>query len=160
MTPESTTPSAAAEIEDRMLTASGTALCAASATLDRWSRTLSAIAILALFLATPRPTSILLAFAVTGAAGLVQAFYAIRLAFDGPIFAAWHQGGNIAAAMESFDAVLVRCGLSGKRPPHRELADRVRGTRRLLHAQFTFFALQVASGLGGTIAMILTGANR
>jgi hypothetical protein len=160
MTPDPTVPEIADAVQDRMLAATGAALCAVSFTIDRWGRTLSALGVLAIFLAAPRPGWVLLAFGLVGVAGLGQAFLACRLAFDGPIFAAWRDDPSILAATRSFDAALVRCGLSAKRPGGRNLADRVRGTKRLLQAQAALLAAQVLTGLAGTLGFILTGVTR
>lgn len=129
--------------------------------LERCSLLLTTVALLALVVA---PLAFLprqgLCLAV--AAGLTAQFFALRTAFDQPLFAAWARywqkpEADPEADLASFDAALAVAGL---RPATtgslRPLADRIAGARRLLRLQSLCCIVQISGWLAAALAVILT----
>lgn len=127
-------------------------------TLERGSLLLTAVALLALIIG---PLALLarqgLFLAVL--AGLCSHWFALRTAFDQPLFAAWARrwwepGADIAADLRAFDAALAASGL---RPdtagPSRPLAARIAGARGLLRRQGFCCAFQVLGCLVAVLAI-------
>jgi hypothetical protein len=87
----------------------GLSLCEAASKLDAWSRALFLASFLALLLGVPvfdAPHVIMTATCLMCAGG--EDFFAWRLAFDRPIFAAWARldKDRLTAAQRAFDAAL------------------------------------------------------
>ena len=149
------TPEAAAQAENAV------ACLALGQSLERLSLALTVVALLALAIA-PLPLAPRLALCLAAAAGLVAQYYALRTAFDRPVFAAWARrwrdsGADPAADLAAFDAALAAAGL-GPSPagPIRSLADRLAGVRRLLRRLGLCCILQVVAWLAAILLIILT----
>jgi hypothetical protein len=128
----------------------GVSLCEAGRALDGWSRLLFVAAILpwlAIFPAVPPPILLALTAAGIAFAG-IEAYHALRLAFDRPVFAGWARCGEetLPEAMQAFDAALAQSfGRRHASGGHRSLIGRVQGARRLFFRQAVCFAGQVAT---------------
>jgi hypothetical protein len=128
----------------------GSALCSASARIDAWSRLLAGISLAAGALASP-PTPYWPAL-LGGAllAGLIQLVFALRTAFDRPVFEFWTSRSHEidSGMLKAFDEALVEQGLTsaGK---NRPMPARVAGVRRLVLRQTIAFSLQLAAVLVG-----------
>lgn len=129
-------------------------------TLERGGLLLTGAALLALVVGQPALLP-RLGLYLAVAAGLVAHFYALRTAFDRPLFAAWARHwqepeADPAADLAAFDAALAAAGL---RPaaagPLRPLADRIAGARRLLRRQGLCFILQIVGWLAALLAVAL-----
>ncbi|MDR1276975.1 MAG: hypothetical protein LBL72_11455 [Candidatus Accumulibacter sp.] len=124
----------------------GVSLCEAGRTIDDWSRALFLAALLSgLWIASPPPNFFALAAGVVFAG--FEAWHALRLAFDRPIFAAWARCDDDALpeVLRGFDAVLApQQGTAGD-GTLRPLSARVAGVRRLLLCQAVCLGGQAAS---------------
>lgn len=137
------------------------ALLSLGRTLERGSLLLTAVALLALIIA---PLTLLsrqgLFLAVL--AGLASHWFALRTAFDQPLFAAWARrwrepGADIAADLSAFDAALAASGLRpGTAGPSRPLAARIAGARDLLRRQGFCCAFQVLGCLLAIATIAIT----
>lgn len=142
----------------KALSTIGVALGETGRAIDRWSRLLTGVALLACALPPPAgaiwPVTLIAALG----AGIGQLYFALRLAFDRPIFAAWinqedadpDRTGDLAA----FDAALAATGLRLAAPTPRPLAERVRGTRHLLRMQTTLFIVQIIAAAAGVLLLL------
>lgn len=142
----------------KALSTIGAALGETGRAIDRWSRLLTGVALLACALPPPAgaiwPVTLIAALA----AGFGQLYFALRLAFDRPIFAAWTSREDIAPDMTSdlaaFDAALAATGLRPAAPATRPLTERVRGTRHLLRMQTTLFIVQIIAAAAGVLLLL------
>ncbi|MDR1934059.1 MAG: hypothetical protein LBS49_00445 [Candidatus Accumulibacter sp.] len=131
------------------LLAVGVALCASGRRVDAWSRMLTGVTLLLLLFlplaldkdeAEAAPPGMALAGLII-AFGFCQMYYALRLAFDRPVFAHWlRQPEDDAARLAAFDAALAQLDL--RRPAPRPLAERILGVRRLFRRQLLCLAVQ------------------
>lgn len=119
--------------------------------LDRWSLTLVAIALLGLLLCREDASPVArLGLLASVAAGGAQKVWALRVALDRALFAQWARRWQRPAAtpesdMAELDRALAAAGLrAAPASPARDLAQRVRGARRLLAWQGAALALQAA----------------
>lgn len=137
------------------------AFLALGRSLERCSQLLTAAALVALVVA-PLATPARLGLYLAVAAGLAAQFFALRTAFDRPLFAAWADRWQKPAAdptgdLMAFDAALAAAGL---RPAAtgslRSLADRIDGARRLLRRQGLCCIVQVVAWLATLLAVALT----
>ncbi len=137
---------------DRQLAAIGGAICAAAGRIDAWSRPLALLALAALLLPQVTATSAA-ALAASVLLGLLQAYWALRLAFDQPVFAHWAAKADedATSALAAFDAALSGLGWPVA-DAGRPMAQRVAATRRLLRRQGLACAAQ---WLAATIALLL-----
>jgi hypothetical protein len=108
----------------------GVSLCEAGRALDGWSRLLFVAAVLpwlAIFPAAP-PSSLLALMAASTALAGIEAYHALRLAFDRPVFAKWAQCGEdvLPEAMKAFDAARTQLF----RKNHVSIHARKRATRQ------------------------------
>ncbi|MDR0439973.1 MAG: hypothetical protein LBI59_03190 [Candidatus Accumulibacter sp.] len=118
----------------------GVSLCDASGRLDAWSRALFLASLLIVLFGAPAFDVRLMAAACLACAG-GEAFFACRLAFDRPVFAAWARLDE-DGAMRAFDAALKHAW--GKNPAaDLPLSARVAGVRRLAVRQAAAFAGQI-----------------
>jgi hypothetical protein len=126
----------------------GVALCETSRTLDSWSRLLTGLAVLDFLLRQLLHGFVAFsggfpAFGLTpliAVSGFIQVGYALRLAFDRPVFAAWAghpENATVEKSLGAFDALLKQSGAT------RPLSERVAGVRRLFRCQLACFAAQV-----------------
>ncbi|GHT89972.1 hypothetical protein AGMMS49545_01900 [Betaproteobacteria bacterium] len=139
----------------------GVALCETSRALDGWSRLLTGVALVdilfrlsLLWMAMPAREFCLTPLMVIF--GFIQAYYALRLAFDRPVFAAWAahpENATPEKSLQAFDAMQKPTSEST-----RPLSERVAGTRRLLHRQLACFAAQVFLLLVITLWMFWSSA--
>ncbi|MDR1647824.1 MAG: hypothetical protein LBR88_07310 [Zoogloeaceae bacterium] len=127
----------------------GLSLCAAGRTVDGWSRLLLLAALL-VWLLSPRdsaspfttPLAIGLGFAA------LEAWHALRLSIDRPVFAAWARtpAEHLPAAMRAFDASAAWVfGRKSDDNGVRSLRERVEGARRLFRRQIACLAIQSIS---------------
>lgn len=136
----------------------GVALGETGRAIDAWSRLLTGVALLACALPPPAGAIWFVILTAALAAGFGQLYFALRLTFDRPIFAAWidredadpDRTGDLAA----FDAALAATGLRPAAPSTRPLAERVRGTRHLLRMQTTLFIVQIIAALAGALVLL------
>lgn len=119
------------------------ALCATSQRIDAWSRPIVLLALAAAALPAPSPLW-LPTLCVLVACGLLQLFWALRLAFDQPVFAAWSRADADPQNLAAFDAALAELGV-GKPISCRDLPQRLAGVRRLFRRQLLAFAGQLAA---------------
>jgi hypothetical protein len=143
---------------ERMLLTCAAALLDQGRILDRLSRPLTAAALIGLLslpVLTPTPPGAVVAAAIVAAiAGLVQVYFAIRVAFDAALFN--HLASTSGAPdFASMDAALARLGLAPHRRPERPADARVAGARRLLKFQTFAVVVQVVSILGGVVLTLL-----
>lgn len=120
--------------------------------LDRLSRPLTLPAFGALLVA-PRmgvrlPWASLTLLAAIGMAGLLQAWFAFRVAFDAALFQALGTDGALDG-LPSLDGTLTGLGLMPEGKAGRPPVARARGATRLLAIQARLVVLQVALILGG-----------
>lgn len=95
----------------------------------------------------------------TSIVGCWEKYYAIRVNFDRQVFADWAKqwsgpdGLPPGETMAEFDAALIKMGLR-RRPveTQRSLAERIAGSRRLLHKQALCLGLQCAILVGAVLA--------
>lgn len=135
------------------------ALLAVGRRLDLAGLLLMAAALLALVLAPLALGPRLALLGVVGA-GLAEHIFALRTAFDRPIFAAWSRrwhdhGAHPEADLAAFDQALADAALrpaSAAAP--RPLAGRIAGARRLLLRQGQCLMLEVAAWLLAVLLVI------
>lgn len=127
------------------------ALCATSRRLDAWSRLCAALALAACALPAPSPLWAP-ALGTALACALLQLFWALRLAFDQPVFAHWSTTPADTETLAAFDAALAPLG---KTPPSgRSLEQRLLGVRRLFRRQLLAFGGQLAVTLGAALLLL------
>lgn len=122
---------------------------------------LTAAALLALVVA---PSALLprLGLYLAVAAGLAAQFFALRTAFDQPLFAAWARHWQQPEADPQVDLATIDAALAtaGLRPaatgPLRPLAERIAGARRLLRRQGLCCIVQIAGWLAAVLVIALT----
>jgi hypothetical protein len=85
-------------------------------------------------------------FALSLAAGLVAATYAIRLRFDIAVFERWAASSDLDAAMQAFDARLQRF-MPWRRVAPRSMSERIAGAERLRRRRNGWFGLQLLAWL-------------
>lgn len=140
---------------DRQLAAIGCAICAAASRIDAWSRPLALLALAALLL--PKVTAAsAAALAASVLLGLLQAYCALRLAFDRPLFAHWAEAadGDATSALAAFDTALTGLGWPVA-DAGRPLAPRVAGARSLLLRQGQAFAAQLLAASSAVLLLSL-----
>lgn len=136
------------------------ALLALGRQLDRAGLALTAAALLALVLA-PLPWMAGAALLGVVLLGLAEHWFALRTAFDVPVFAAWarlwRQGdAEPETDLADFDAALASLGLRpSAEGPLRSLQARARGARRLLGRQALCLGLQVAGWLAAVSLLMI-----
>lgn len=126
--------------------------------IDAWSRVLAFASLLSLLWpALPDVPRLLLALAL--AAGLLQAWWAWRVALDARIFATWAatwqlpDGASPEDSLQRFDRALGNWlpGAAARQPP-QTLAERIRGARALLARQLLALGAQSMCILGAVVA--------
>lgn len=112
--------------------------------LDWISRGLTLLGAAAILLGTyaAAPLSITGLAVLAVLLGLVQSYFALRVAFDAEIFA---RLADNAFSATSFDDAMKSLGLSKDDRLSRPMSERARCAMRLLRGQAIFLALQVAS---------------
>lgn len=133
------------------------ALLAVGRRLDLAGQLLMAAALLALMLAPLALGPRLALLGVVGA-GLAEHIFALRTAFDQPIFAAWSrrwlaEGADPAADLAAFDQALADATLRPAGEP-RPLAERIVGARHLLRRQGLCLMLQLTAWLLAVLLVI------
>lgn len=146
-------------------------------TIDLWSLVLVVIALLGLLTIVaattfapaltvkPHPL-ILIGLSMSFTAGVVQKYFALRVALDAQLFAFWATDWTAATPSETrvqthlkmLDTALIACGLVAKESAAaRDLPSRVGGALRLLRRQLYALAAQLAA-LALVAAVLLTKA--
>lgn len=125
------------------------AILAVSRPLDNTSRLLSLCALVLLVL-HPGGPAVWAALALSIVFGIAECSFALRCAFDAPIFTSWarrwHQGNPPQEDLAAFDLALADSGLGPKAgAAPRPLAQRIAGVRRLVKNQVRYLALQVVA---------------
>ncbi|MDR1228730.1 MAG: hypothetical protein LBK55_06895 [Azoarcus sp.] len=133
----------------------GFSLCEAGRTVDGWGRAIFLATVLSgLPISSPPPNLFALAAGVVFAG--LEAYHALRLAIDRPVFAAWARldGDALPDALRGFDAALAKLAGKDERSGDalRPLSGRVAGVRRLLLRQAVCLGGQAAA-----LAVILSG---
>lgn len=141
--------------EDRQLAAIGCAICAAASRIDGWSRPLALLALAGLLLPQVTATSAA-ALAASVLLGLLQGYWALRLAFDRPLFAHWTVAADedATSALAAFDAALSGLGWPVA-DAGRPLAPRVAGARALILRQGQAFAAQLLAASSAVLLLSL-----
>ncbi|MDR1064123.1 MAG: hypothetical protein LBL48_09400 [Azoarcus sp.] len=133
----------------------GLSLCEAGRRVDGWSRAIFLATVLSGLLISPPPPNPFAFAAGVVLAGL-EAYHALRLAIDRPVFAAWAQldGDALPGALRGFDAALAKLAGKDERSDGvlRPLSGRVAGVRRLLLHQAVCLGGQAAA-----LVVILSG---
>jgi len=140
----------------RTLLVCAAALLEQGRTVDRLSRPLTAAALIAILfsqaIGTRLPWMLVGVVVLVAVAGLVEAYFAIRVGFDAALFR------HLASASEppdfaGTDAALTRLGVLPAATRDRPAEARVAGARRLFRLQMLSLVAQVLSVLaGGCIA--------
>lgn len=125
------------------------AMLAVSRPLDNTSRLLS-ISALVLLVLHPGGPAVRAALALSIVFGVAECGFALRCAFDVPVFTSWarrwHQGSPPQDDLAAFDLALADSGLGPKASAApRPLAQRIAGVRRLVKNQVRCLALQLAA---------------
>ncbi|WP_413458539.1 hypothetical protein [Herbaspirillum huttiense] len=133
------------------------AILAVSRPLDNTSRLLS-ISALVLLVWHPGGPAVWAALALSIVFGIAECGFALRCAFDIPIFTSWarrwHQGHPPQDDLAAFDLALADSGLGPKASAvPRPLAQRIAGVRRLVKNQVRCLALQGAAWVA-TLALL------
>jgi len=141
---------------DSALALVGVSLCEASTRLHAWSITLLWVTFISGVLQSPDAGVLLLMAALVPTSG--QVYFAWRIAFDRPIFAAWAQlrDDEHKAAQRAYDialSVLLKKNVSAERD--RSMSDRVMGVRRLHTYQIVALLGQVLVLLVGMIIFLI-----
>jgi len=128
------------DTQDRADGAALAALLAGQDTLARWSLWLSALALAALCFVPAREATTL-PLAVAALLGLPERYLAFRLRLDQRLFDALAAGriADLAALDRSLAHIGLRTAPEGGTRP---LADRLRGTRRLVRGHASIVAVQ------------------
>jgi hypothetical protein len=137
--------------ENDVAVAAAAALLGGGATLNAWSLMFGLTALLALFSTEfSWPSHIL--FAGSVAAGLIQAYFALRCTIDAALFS---RLGGEPDRYERLDALLTAWKLSESRQS-RTLQERIRAALDLSRQQRKLFYVQLAIFVvGATILLIL-----
>jgi hypothetical protein len=142
----------------KALAAIGIALGETGRTVNSWSRLLSGIGLLACALPPPAGTIWAVTLIAALAAGFGQLYFALRLSFDRPVFAAWEDrqcaDGDAATDLAAFDNALAETGLRRANQAPRALAERVQGARRLLQKQTILFVVQATATTTGALLLL------
>ncbi|MDR1848965.1 MAG: hypothetical protein LBQ75_02890 [Zoogloeaceae bacterium] len=138
---------------DSALALVGVSVCEVSAKLHSWSLALCLFASLAglALLVGSDYNPILTCLVPILAAASCQVYFAMRLAFDRPVFAAWARlpDDGQKEAQRAFDmalGMLLKKNIPAERD--RAMLDRVMGTRRLLLCQIVAILIQMLFLLG------------
>jgi hypothetical protein len=144
------------EMNDRALTAVTAALLERAHSLNVLSIALTVLAIAALIalslLDAGRP-ALVLALAISVAAGLTETYLALRVAFDSALFRLLAEN---ALDVTALDAAMTTLGLLPAATAGRPLGPRVTGARRLLVAQVAAAAVQLLLVLLGTAVAVIS----
>jgi hypothetical protein len=133
------------------------AICGVMATVLRRGRMLHAVSApvtVTSFIAAPTlavfggPSLLTIDASITFIAGLIEAFFAVRVALDADLFDDLAKG---RLDLDSLDTALERVGLASGQKVGRPLAARLDGARRLLRMQAGWLLLQLAT----TVAVML-----
>lgn len=128
------------------------ALLATGGPVGRTSLALAALALAGALVSPPAPLPARLLLAASLVLGLVQGWYALRVAIDARLFALAGLGDHLAA----LDRVLER--LRGSAPPaDRGVDERSRAALRLWRHQVSAAFLQAACLLGGGVWWLVAG---
>ena len=137
---------------ERSLMATTAALLAQGRLLDGLSRPLTLFALgsllVAPLLAMPLSWSLLMLLVAIGGVGLVQAYFAFRVAFDAALFQAL-SAGDALNGLPGLDGALAALRLMPERKAGRLAEARARGAMRLLLFQASLIVLQVVLIVGG-----------
>jgi hypothetical protein len=139
----------------------GLSLCAAGRTVDGWSRLLLLAALLVWLLSPRDPASLFTTILAVGLGfAALEAWHALRLSIDRPVFAAWARtpAEHLPAAMRAFDASAA--WVFGRKSDNgvRSLRERVAGARRLFRRQIACLAIQSIS-LGTSLVLTIFHAH-
>lgn len=127
--------------------------------LERASLLLTTAAVVTLLLAS-LPMLPRIALLAVLAAGLVGHFFALRTAFEQPVFAAWARrwhspGADLDADLASFDAAIAGAALHPAPPDSlRPLGERIAGARRQVRRQGFCCLLQLTGALAALLAFL------
>ncbi|MGO0790982.1 phosphatase PAP2/dual specificity phosphatase family protein [Herbaspirillum seropedicae] len=130
------------------------ALLGLSRPLDATSRmlTIAALVVLILLAVQPEAPSLWIPLTLSILFGIAEYVFALRCAFDAPLFASWarrwEQGILPPDDLAAFDVAIRESGLGHQPTPTRPLADRTAGARRLLRYQCRCLAGQIGGWLG------------
>lgn len=126
-------------------------------TLDHLSRLLTVAALVMLIgargLGVASP-ALVGALVLAVLAGLAEAYFAIRVAFDADLFDRLRDPARMDLA--ALDAALVQLGLLPASRSGRPLEQRIAGAQRLLYKQGTALVIQIAVLLAGAAAVLLS----
>jgi hypothetical protein len=126
-------------------------------TVDRWSRSLTVAVVIAIVIhpAIPGPTSPALAvFAILVVlAGIVEAYFAIRVGFDAALFRQLADAPQ-PAAFGDLDQALSDLGLVPPVTRSRPAEVRIAGAKRLMRLQVAALTVQLLSVIGGAGAVL------
>jgi hypothetical protein len=135
------------EPETRHFLLAAAALLDQGATIDRLSRPLTIVALLGLLagLGVELGPLLTLGLLLVAIAGLIEAFFAIRVGFDAVLFHRLADDDRRSGLdLRGLDGALVMLGLVPEAKTARPVDVRVRGARRLLTLQAVALALQIA----------------
>lgn len=125
-------------------------------TVDRLSRSLTAAALIGLLVHPaaigPPPWELAGVVILIALAGLVEAYFAIRVGFDAALF---HQVANAPGAPDfaDTDQALTQLRLLPATKLGRPVGARIAGARRLLRFQVLALLVQVLAVVGGGVAL-------
>jgi len=141
----------------RTLLACAAALLDQGQTVDRLSRSLTAAALIGLLVHPaaigPPPWELAGVAILIALAGLAEAYFAIRVAFDAALF---HRVANGPEAPDfaEIDQALTHLRLLPATKLARPVDRRIAGARRLLRFQVLALLVQVVAVVGGGVALI------
>ena len=121
------------------------ALCVSSRWLSCASLALTALALGCLYLLPPANIVVAAMFSLAVAAGMIQAYLALRIEFDRKVFEAlttYPEGA--AAGADAFDQAMQSLGMLPKSKVGRTLVERALGMHFLVKGAGWIFALQLA----------------
>jgi hypothetical protein len=120
-------------------------LRASERTLGTWSLGLSLLALVVGVAWLPPSLAGAGLWALVLLCGLMERYFAFRLALDERLF---HQlGHGLMPSLQALDASLAHLGLRQSAAPERPWSDRLLGTRRLLQRHLALVLLQTAAAL-------------
>jgi len=129
----------------REVAATAAMLLDQGSSLDRLSRPLTVAALIGLLLAMAlggrEAVMVIAALALVALAGIIEAYFAIRVGLDAALFR--HLATSEAADPAALDGALLRLRLMPETKAGRAALDRAVGARRLLHRQAAALIVQL-----------------